>query len=48
MKNIIRQVIGYIILLLIIASVIWFMMYKCNEKVKAEQAYNYSINNMLV
>lgn len=48
MKTAIKQILGYVILLLIIASVIWYMMYKYNEKIKTEQTYNNSINNLPV
>lgn len=46
MKTLIRQIIGYVILLLIVASIIWYMMYKGNEQIQKEQSYNNLINNM--
>lgn len=48
MKTTIKQVIGYIILLVIVASVIWFMMYKLNEKIKIEQGNISTAEKMLL
>lgn len=37
MKNIVGQVIGYIVTTLVMASLVWFMMYQYNEKIEMQQ-----------
>lgn len=46
MKKIVIQVVGYIVILVIITSIIWGMMYKYNEKLKLEQGGHALLNNM--
>ena len=36
MKNIIGQITGYIIVTLVMASIVWFMMYQYNEKLEMQ------------
>lgn len=48
MKTTIKQILGYIIILTIIASIIWFMMYKLNEKLKLEQGNKSAVEKVLL
>lgn len=36
MKNIIGQITGYIVVTLVMASLVWFMMYQYNEKLEIQ------------
>lgn len=36
MKNIIGQITGYIVATLVMASLVWFMMYQYNEKLEIQ------------
>lgn len=48
MKTTIKQILGYIIILTIITSIIWFMMYKLNEKLKLEQGNKSAVEKVLL
>lgn len=43
MKKIIGQIIGYIVIVLIMACIVWFMMYKYNEKLELKQEEHKSV-----
>lgn len=48
MKTIIKQVLGYIIILTIVASIIWYMMYRLNEKIQIEKGNTSVVEKVLL
>ena len=46
MKNIIGQITGYIVVTLVMASLVWFMMYQYNEKLEVQHEERNIVNAM--